>query len=89
MRVSYILKFLIALYFHSTDDPMMPQETSVSVKQAEPGATALLVISLVVIFSLLTIGIALLISRRRKRGKIIKPEFEYSKLMSVVNGCDD
>lgn len=69
---------------------MLAQDATLSVRKAEPGATVLLVVSLVVIFAILTIGVvALLISRRRKRGKIIKPEFEYSKLMSIVNGCDD
>lgn len=68
---------------------MVVQDTTLIARKAEPGATALLVISLVVIFAILTVGIAMLISRRRKRGKVINPEFEYSKLMSIVNGCDD
>lgn len=73
---------------NSADDPMIVQDTNLA-RKAEPGATVLLVISLVVVFAILTIGMALLISRRRKRGKIINPDFEYSKLMSIVNGCDD
>lgn len=84
-----VLDAKLASFSHYADDPMIVQDTTLSVRKAEPGATALLVISLVVIFAILTIGIALLISRRRKRGKIINPEFEYSKLMSIVNGCDD
>lgn len=73
----------------SADNLMVLPDSTLSVRKAEPGATALLVISLVVVFAILTIGIAMMISRRRKRGKILNPEFEYSKLMSIVNGCDD
>lgn len=68
---------------------MNVQDTTLSVRKAEPGQTALLVTSLVVIFAILTIGIALLISRRRKRGKIINPEIKYSKLMSILNEYDE
>ncbi len=74
---------------HRIDDPMTVQDTTLSVRKAEPGATALLVISLVVIFAILTIGIAMLISRRRKRGKILNSECEYSKLNTIVNDCDE
>lgn len=50
------------------DDTAAILDNSNNLQKAQPGATALLVISLVVIFALLTVGIALLISRRRKRG---------------------
>ncbi|XP_037035974.1 peptidyl-alpha-hydroxyglycine alpha-amidating lyase 1 isoform X2 [Bradysia coprophila] len=63
------------------DDPMVISDSTRNLQKAEPGATALLVISLVVVFALLTIGIALLISRRRKRGtesQLLKCEWSES-----------
>lgn len=71
------------LTFHLfTDDTTVIVDTASNSQKAQPGATALLVISLVAIFALLTIGIALLISRRRKRGKTLNPVYEYRILMS-------
>lgn len=72
-----------------TDDPLSPQQTAITITKVEPGATALLVVSLIVIFSILTFGLALLISRRRKRGNQSSPDLEYSKLMSKNTACDD
>ncbi|KAJ6640957.1 Peptidyl-alpha-hydroxyglycine alpha-amidating lyase 1 [Pseudolycoriella hygida] len=50
------------------DDPLIAQDSNPSIRKPEPGETALLVVSLVLIFAILTVGIAMLITRRRKRG---------------------
>lgn len=76
-------KLFSSLTFHLfTDDTTVIVDTASNSEKAQPGATALLVISLVAVFALLTIGIALLISRRRKRGKTLNPVYEYRILMS-------
>lgn len=62
-----------------------------------PGATAILVASLMLLFAFLTFGLALLIARRRKRGmdsglSVGQPsELVYRKLVasSAHNICDD
>jgi hypothetical protein len=51
----------------------------------EPGTTAILVVALVVLVAILFFGLALLISKRKKRGMISEirdPDLEYSQLMS-------
>lgn len=61
-----------------------------------PGGTAILVASLMLLFALLTFGLALLIARRRKRGNAASlsvgqpSELVYRKLVaSTQNVCDD
>jgi len=66
------------------DDPMAVQDTPLSERKVEPGATALLTISLIVIFAILTIGIALLISRRRKRERKEIMTDNTTKIMNVL-----
>ena len=62
----------------------------------KPGATAILVASLMLLFAFLTFGLALLIARRRKRGNAASltvgqpSELVYRKLVaSTQNICDD
>lgn len=87
-KINSIGNKLIVSFFFLTflDDPNAPIiQTLLSSQKMEPGATALLVVSLIVLFVVLTFGLALLISKRRKRGKLIEenPDLEYSKLMST------
>lgn len=67
--------------------------TSIETNKREPGQTALIVTALIVIFALVTFGLALLIARRRKRGSklsetVFNSDLEYTKLMTK-SLCDE
>lgn len=77
-------------------DPSVMLEVS-SDSHHRPGATAILVASLMLLFAFLTFGLALLIARRRKRGNAANftvgqpSELVYRKLVastqSICNDC--
>lgn len=74
----------------ATLDDATENPHSVIVSRAQPGSTALMIVALIVAFALLIFGIALLVTRRRKRGKssMTSADLEYSKLMSR-SVCDE
>lgn len=70
-----------------SEGPDSPSRTSIQTNPVDAGATALLVVSVIVLMSILIFGMAVLVSKRRKRGNA-NQDLEYSKLMSK-NTCDD
>lgn len=87
---------LNALGYGLTSDSGILATTDSSETHHKPGATAILVASLMLLFAFLTFGLALLIARRRKRGNAASltvgqpSELVYRKLVaSTQNICDE
>lgn len=63
--------------------------STISNLKTQPGATALLIVTLFVFLGILLFGLAVVITKKRKRGRISimsdDGELEYSKLMSRNN----